>query len=186
MSYIPSNTLDRKDCEALHKEKVSEEGEYVLKVITYDQLTKSASLKEVFFAWRNEVKVLTTLNKLQTQYKLVFSPILYDAWYLQDQTKVYFYILTERYTNELPSLVEHCEDKGLILSMALRTLEAYLVIIHHSCHISLNHISLQTMRYKEKDIDRFTLVFTEFGDATIHPTDAQMQNDRDQLDRFFR
>jgi serine/threonine protein kinase len=202
--YIPSNSLNREDCEALHTRynkkgrlgsgaygevyqaciKGGEDCSYVLKVITYDEdkyRRSGRSLEDVFFAWRNEVKVFKTLNEYQDKFKLVFSPILYDSWYCGEGDKMHFYILMEKYDGDLSDLVESSPDQKLVLAISLRLMDSYLFIIHNNFGICLNDIKLQNILYKRTGPMEYSLVFSDFGKSTMYSDDRCIEIDRENF-----
>lgn len=208
MSYIPTNTVIRKDCEALHREYEqrgqlgkgvygevyqaciagSEDCRYVLKVITYKHKTfndsgKSGRPLQAFSnSFINEVKVLRKLNKMQEKNNLKFSPKLYDAWVCGQGTNVHFYLLIEKYDGDLYHLLENIrQDKKAFLLMTLLVMDARLYIIHDKTHICLNDIKLENILYKEISPDRYELVFSDFGISTTHTTEECRRRDREKF-----
>lgn len=196
MSYIPTNTSTRKDCEALHTNKagvyselyqacLTKDFKYVLKVTTYDHLErKTATLKDLFNSWINEVKVIRKLNKKQEKLHQKFSPKLYDAWYHREGTEVHFYLLIGKYDGNLSLFFKDkrdSEDGRKLIYMTLHVMETYLSIIHDKTHICLNDIKLENILYKQIAPYDYELVFSDFGLSTTHTTEECRRRDREKF-----
>ena len=102
------------------------------------------SIQRYIREWANEVNIHRKLNKCQRKQGVKFSPFIYDWWYCNDDEKVNFYILMERYDGDLKTL-----SKSISVSMMLDRMELYLDIIHFTTRICLNDISLRNMLYKK-------------------------------------
>jgi serine/threonine protein kinase len=218
VSHIAVQSLYREDCEALHYEyekgdplgggahgqvfevctRRNRDCDYVLKVITYDDVKyqmsggSTRSLDEVKELWKKEVRVMKKLNACQRSEELVFSPILYDAWKCRVGEKTYFYILMEKYEGSLYDIFEKYSISELLenyVLQILKTMRAFLSIIHTNCRICMNDIKLENILYKRIG-SRYEFVFADFGISTENSDDECIKEDKRMfqytIERFER
>ena len=201
--YIPVSSNRREDCEALytlylekgflgkgsfgkvHEACIrgTEDCGYVLKTSTMDvekyNREGGKSFERYYREWANEVDIHLKLNERQDKYRLKFSPCIYDWWYCDEGEKVHFYILIERYDGDLNTLLKN--KTSFSVSMTLDRMEAYLAIIHYTCRICLNDISLRNMLYKQIGADEYEIVFADFGMASKDSDDECIRIDGDRF-----
>jgi serine/threonine protein kinase len=153
MYVIPVRSLERNDCEEIHRtyemktrmgrgERASDGSvhqvckkstmncDYVLKIITFDpelyELSGSKpSLLETRQNWVKEVNVLQKLNQCQSDLDIIFSPLLYDAWMCtKEDTRTHFYIVMEKYDGNLLEFISiHKKQKDMAKALVVQTLE---------------------------------------------------------------
>ena len=214
--YTTVETLDRDDCEYLSKtfdsKKYVNKGacgqifqvcnietkncNYILKVIVYDKdnyelsgSMESKSRKYIKNEWQKEVRVMKKINCCQEKLRYKFSPKIYDNWFCTEETKTYFYILMEKYDDNLFNFITRLkspkvqeETKALAIAK-LESLEKDLNIIHDKCGICLNDIKLENILYKQVDTYKYDFVFTDFGKSSEDVTVKCMNEDRDRFQR---
>jgi serine/threonine protein kinase len=211
--FINSDTKDRSDCEKLSKIYSKKEflGKgaygsvhqvcknidrkdcgYVLKTIIFDKETYELSGMETLNEnsikkqWLNEVSMLNKLNNCQKQYNTQFVPIIYDAWYCQEDYKTYFYIIMEKFDGNLNVFINKYKGKynkllGIAIISKLELLTLQLKLIHRDCNICLNDIKLDNILYKQIDDYTYSFVFADTGKSSEEITDECKIYDTDKF-----
>jgi tRNA A-37 threonylcarbamoyl transferase component Bud32 len=137
------------------------------------------SFERYYREWVNEVEIHLQLNECQEKYDIKFSPCIYDWWYCDDGEKAKFYILIERYQGDLVTLLEN--KTSLAVAMTLDRMHEYLGIIHYTCRVCLNDISLRNMLYKQIGVNEYEIVFADFGMASTNSDDECIRIDGDRF-----
>jgi serine/threonine protein kinase len=127
---------------------------------------------------------MKNVNKCQEKFKYKFSPIIYDYWFCSEADKASFYILMEKYDDNLYNFIKKLgsnEASKVASILALEKLEKDLDLIHEICGICLNDIKPENILYKQIDTFKYEFVFADFGKSTNETNEICIKNDRNKF-----
>jgi len=206
--YLTVNSLERNDCEEVHRtyemktkvgrgayghvyqvcKKATRDCDFVLKIITFDQELyelsgkSKPSLLETRKNWIKEVHVLQKLNQYQSELDVIFSQLFYDAWMCSIYERTHFYIVMEKYDGNLLHFISiHKKQESMAKALVIQTLEkldAYLMLIHSNADICMNDIKLDNILYKQVGQYLYQFVFADFGLSSLETNSLCKSDDR--------